>query len=95
MTAEVVILTIRDPDYANDQVLDVIVDVKITSIDIDLGSSFDGPNHFWGDLGEVAAREWLADHRAEVAHLPIDSDVRVAVEDLCEQLEEHHRGRVS
>lgn len=84
----VVFLTIRDPDYQDEHVIDEIGDVDVEIIDIDLGLSFNAPKSFWYELGEAGGEEWLAGTREEVAHLPEDSDVRQRVEELCRQLEE-------
>ena len=85
--SQVVYLTIRDPDYENHHVMDVIGDVEVRQIDIDLGSSFNGPKNFWADMSEYDAQEWLDSHRQEVADLPEDSAVRRAVQELCDDLE--------
>jgi hypothetical protein len=85
--ARVVFLTVRDPDFENNHVMDIIGDVEVRELDIDLGRSFNGPKHFWPELGEAEGREWLDSHREEIADLPADSNVRRAVEELCDDLE--------
>jgi hypothetical protein len=83
VSARVVHLTIRDPDYENEHITDVIGDVEIETIDVDLGRYFNGPKGFDPDEG----REWLEWTRSRVAHLPEDSNVRQRVEELCGELE--------
>lgn len=79
-----VVLVIRDPDHSNE----FVVDGKVAIIDVDLGSSFNGPKDL--DPASAGGREWLARTRAKVKHLAADSNVRRAVERLCDELEGGH-----
>jgi len=76
-----VVLVIRDPDYSSE----FVVDGEVEIIDVDLGSSFNGPKDV--DPESAWGREWLARTRARVKHLAADSEVRSAVERLCDELE--------
>jgi hypothetical protein len=62
---QAVVLCIRDPDWENEYV----VDGDVRMIDIDLGSSFNGPKYFNVDLDDAAQRDWLERVRGEVADL--------------------------
>jgi hypothetical protein len=75
-----VVLTIRDPDHETVHV----ADGDVRTVDVDLGSQFDGPKDFDPDADWAA--EWIDDTLAQVADLPADSAVRRAVEDLVEDL---------
>jgi hypothetical protein len=74
-----VVLVIRDPDDENT----FVVDGDVETIDIDLGRAFDGPKGFRA-LSDEEQREWIENTIADVAHLPVDSNVRRAVEELVE-----------
>ena len=60
-------------------------DVDVETIDIDFGRAFDGPKGFRG-LSDAAQREWIESTLAKVAHLPADSNVRMAVNELVEEI---------
>lgn len=72
-----VVLVIRDPDFENKFVLDG----EVETIDIDLGRAFEGPKGFRG-LSDEEQGEWIESTIAKVARLPVDSNVRKAVEEL-------------
>ena len=76
-----VVLVIRDPDHENT----FVVDGEAETIDIDLGRGFDGPKGFRA-LSDEEQREWIESTIANVAHLPVDSNVRKAVEELVEEI---------
>lgn len=84
--ARVVTLVIRNPDYENEYVTEITGEVEVETIDVDLGSSFNGPKDF--DADADWGKEWIARRREEVAHLPEDGPVRQAVEELIGQLTE-------
>jgi hypothetical protein len=75
-----VVLVIRDPDYENT----FVVDGEVETIDVDLGRGFDGPKGFRA-LSDEEQREWIESTIAKVAHLPVDSNVRKAVEEFVEE----------
>jgi hypothetical protein len=76
-----VVLVIRDPDHSSE----FVVDGEVEIIDVDRGSSFNGPKDL--DPESTWGRERLARTRAKVKHLAADSEVRTAVERLCDGLE--------
>jgi hypothetical protein len=76
-----VVLVIRDPDDENT----FVVDGEVETIDIDLGRAFDGLKGFQA-LSDEQQREWIDGTIAKVAHLPVDSNVRKAVEELVEEI---------
>lgn len=83
---KVVTLVIRDPDYENEHVEEVTGEVEIETIDIDLGSQFNGTKDF--DADSDWGKEWIDDTRGSVAHLPEDGPIRQRVEELINHLTE-------
>jgi hypothetical protein len=79
--ARPVVLVVRDPDYQNEFVLDG----EVETIDVDLGSGFDGPKGF-ANLKPAEREDWTRSILADVAHLPAESKVRQAVEQLVAEM---------
>jgi hypothetical protein len=76
-----VVLVIRDPDYQNQ----FVVDGEVDTIDVDLGRGFDGPSAF-ASLRLDQQEDWTRSVLANVAHLPVGSNVRQAVETLVAEM---------
>jgi len=76
-----VVLVVRDPDYENE----FVVDGEVETIDVDLGSEFDGLNGF-ANLERDEQDDWARSMLANVAHLPAGSNVRRAVEGLVAEM---------
>jgi hypothetical protein len=88
MSARVVLLTIRDPDHETEHLTETEGDIEIKTVDIDLGSQFNGPKHLKEDLDDADQRDWLEQTRAQVSGLAAESPIRQRVEELCAELEE-------
>lgn len=83
------LLCIRDPDSANGYVSDG----PINEITIDIGGSWPSYNRFASDLaeGEPEAEGYAASVIEQVADLPEDNPVRLAVEGYFAQAREDGR----
>jgi hypothetical protein len=72
-----VVLVVRDPDCENE----FVIDGEVETIDVDLGRGFDGPKGF-ANLETGEQKDWTRSMLANIAHLPAESKVRRAVEEL-------------